>query len=178
MTVVVLMGVSGSGKTTIGQDLARRLGWQYQEGDALHPATNIEKMSHGHALDDADRLPWLHAIATVIDHWRQAGTSGVVSCSALKRSYRDILIDDRPDVRLMYLQGDRELIEARLSARRGHFMPATLLDSQFSTLEPPAADEKPMVVSIAQPLEVILQQAKAGLCPDPQRGSRPFEPPY
>ena len=166
MTVVVLMGVSGSGKTTIGQALARRLGWRYQEGDALHPAANIEKMRHGHALDDTDRLPWLHAVAAVIDAWRKAGASGVVSCSALKRSYRNILIGDRPDVRLIYLQGDRKLIEARLAIRRDHFMPAALLDSQFSTLEPPAADEKPLEISIAQPLENILQQAKAGLCPE------------
>lgn len=159
MTVVVLMGVSGSGKTTIGQALAQTLGWQYQEGDALHPPANVEKMRQGHPLDDADRLPWLRAIAAVIDNWRRAGTYGIVSCSALKRSYRNILIGDRPDVRLMYLQGDPALIEARLAARRGHYMPASLLDSQLSALEPPTDDERPIVIGIAQPPESILQQA-------------------
>ena len=160
MTVVVLMGVSGSGKTTIGRELAKRLGWQYQEGDALHPPANIDKMSHGHALDDSDRQPWLLAIAAVIDAWRKDDQSGVVSCSALKRRYRDILIGDRPDVQLMYLQGKRATIEARLAGRKSHFMPSALLDSQFLALEEPAAGERPILLTIEEPLEAILRRAE------------------
>src|ERR1700722_2039407 len=103
--VVVVMGVSGSGKTTVAKLLAETSGWQFQEGDSLHPPANVEKMSHGIPLTDADRLPWLHAVASVIDGWLQRRQAGVVSCSALKRSYRDILVGKRRDVTLVYLQG-------------------------------------------------------------------------
>src|SRR5262249_14972553 len=135
--IMVVMGVSGSGKTTVARPLAERLHCAFQEGDALHPTENVEKMKRGVPLDDADRLPWLRKIAQKIDEWRSAGQSGVLTCSALKRSYRDIIIGDRPEVRLVYLKGSRDLIRQRLEQRRGHFMPPSLLDSQFSTLEEP-----------------------------------------
>ena len=149
MTVAVLMGVSGSGKTTIAKGLADRLGWQMLEGDKLHPPANIAKMSAGTPLTDEDRWPWLHAIAAAIDDWRAGGVSGVVACSALKRAYRDILIGPRTDVVLVYLQGSHALIAGRMAARHGHFMPTGLLDSQFATLEEPGPDEHPIAVSIA-----------------------------
>jgi gluconokinase len=158
MTVVVLMGVAGSGKTTVGHLLAQRLGWDWQEGDALHPPANVAKMSRGTPLTDADRWPWLEAIASVIDGWLAAGRSGVVACSALRRAYRDVLIGDRPDVRLVYLEGDRTLIEARMAARREHFMPVALLDSQFATLEPPAGDEHALVVPIDAPPDALAER--------------------
>src|SRR6476646_6878153 len=126
------MGVSGSGKTTIGRALAKRLGWLFQEGDALHPPENVGKMKAGHPLDDEDRAPWLAAIAVTIDAWRAQGDARIITCSALKRRYREIVIGDRPDVRLVYLEGSRDLIGERVRARRGHFMPASLLDSQFT----------------------------------------------
>jgi len=161
--VVVVMGVSGSGKTTVGQDLAARLGVPYQEGDALHPAANVDKMSHGIPLTDADRRPWLHAIAAIIDEWRAAHHGGVVSCSALKRAYRDILIGPRTDVALVYLDGGHELIAGRMASRHGHFMPTALLDSQFATLEPPGADEAPIVVSVDGTPEAIVERIVAKL---------------
>lgn len=157
MTVVVLMGVSGSGKTTIATQLAERLGWQILEGDKLHPQANVAKMSAGIPLNDEDRWPWLRAIAIAIDDRRAAGASTVVACSALKRAYRDILIGPRTDVRLVYLQGSRELIATRMAARRGHFMPPGLLDSQFATLEEPDDTEHPVTVSIEPAPEVIVQ---------------------
>ena len=158
--ILVAMGVSGSGKTTIGILLAETLGWQFQEGDALHPPENVAKMSAGIPLDDADRLPWLRKIAEVIDGWRARGESGVVTCSALKRSYRDIIIGDRPEVRLLYLKGSPDLIRQRMAARHGHFMPTTLLDSQFSVLEEPSPDENPIVVDIGgEPQEIVREIA-------------------
>jgi len=153
-----MMGVSGSGKTTAAVMLAAREGWQMLEGDSLHPPANVEKMRHGIPLTDEDRWPWLQAIAAEIDRWRAAGISGVVACSALKRSYRDLLIDGRPDVVLVYLQGSHELIANRLAARMGHYMPPTLLDSQFATLEEPGPDEHPIVVSVDHPTEEIVAQ--------------------
>ena len=158
MTVAVVMGVSGSGKTTIAEGVARRLGWPLLEGDALHPAANVEKMSHGIPLTDEDRWPWLRAIAEAIDKWRAEGVSGAVACSALKRAYRDILIGERGDVVLVYLQGSRELIGRRMAARKGHFMPPALLDSQFATLEEPTADERPIVVSVAGSPDAVVDE--------------------
>lgn len=155
MTVLVVMGVSGCGKTTVAKLIAETRGWAFQEGDALHPAANVAKMSAGTPLSDDDRWPWLRTIAGVIDGWLGAGESGVVTCSALKRAYRDILIGPRQGVRLVYLRGDQALIAARLAARKGHFMPPGLLDSQFATLEEPGADERPIVVNIAPAPEVI-----------------------
>ena len=145
---LVVMGVSGSGKTTVATLLADRLGWQYQEGDALHPPENVAKMSGGTPLTDADRIPWLHRIAGRIDDWRRQGQSGVVTCSALKRAYRDIIIGDRPDVILVYLKGSRDLIARRMAGRHEHFMPVALLDSQFAALEEPSSDEHPITVNI------------------------------
>lgn len=155
-SVLVVMGVSGSGKTTVAALLAGRLRWDFEDADDLHPAANIAKMHAGIPLTDADRSPWLHAVAGWIDASRAAGRHGVVACSALKRSYRDIIIGDRPDVRLVYLKGDRQLITTRLACRQGHFLPAGLLASQFAALEEPTADEHPIVVSIdRRPREIF-----------------------
>jgi gluconokinase len=146
--IVIVMGVSGSGKTTVAALLAAALGWQFQEGDDLHPAANVAKMRSGTPLTDADRLPWLGKIAEEIDRWRERGLSGVVTCSALKRSYRDIIIGGRPEVHLAYLKGSYELIQSRLAARHEHFMPAALLESQFATLEEPTSDEHPILIDV------------------------------
>jgi gluconokinase len=147
-SVLVVMGVSGSGKSTVASMLAHRLRWTYEDGDWFHPEANVEKMHHGEPLTDEDRGPWLRAIAAWIDNTRKAGSHGVVACSALKRAYRDILIGARRDVRLVFLKGDSELIARRIAARDDHFMPASLLESQFAALEEPAADERPIVVLI------------------------------
>jgi len=157
MTVIVMMGVSGSGKTTIAKGIAEREGWKLVEGDAFHPPANIAKMKAGTPLNDADRLPWLHAIAAEIDRLRAQGESAVVACSALKRVYRDILIGARSDVVLVYLQGSRALIAGRLAARKGHFMPSSLLDSQFAALEEPGPDERPVTVSIDADPDMVVQ---------------------
>jgi gluconokinase/6-phosphogluconolactonase len=157
------MGVSGSGKTTVGRALAKRLGWRFQEGDALHPPENVAKMKAGQPLDDADRAPWLAAIAVRIDEWRRRGECGIITCSALKRRYREIVIGDRQDVRLIYLEGSRALIGERIAARHGHFMPPGLLDSQFAALEPPAPDEDAITVSVDAPVEAIVAHIAAAL---------------
>lgn len=147
-----------SGKTTVAVLLAAALGCQFQEGDDLHSAANIAKMHRGTPLTDADRLPWLKMIAAEIDRWRARGESGVLTCSALKRFYRDIIVGDRPDVTLVYLKGSRELIHQRMAARSEHFMPLALLDSQFATLQEPAADEHPLVVNIGgRPAEIVAE---------------------
>ena len=153
--IVVVMGVSGSGKSTVAARLADALGCQFQEGDDLHPRENVEKMRSGTPLSDADRLPWLRKIAEGIDGRRARGECGVVTCSALRRSYRDIIIGDRRDVVLVYLKGSRDLIHQRLIARHEHFMPVALLDSQFATLEEPTPDEHPIVVDVGgKPVEI------------------------
>jgi gluconokinase len=158
LTIVVVMGVSGSGKTTVAAMLAGALHCQFLEGDDLHPPANVEKMRNGTPLDDGDRLPWLRRIAEEIDGWRQRGESGVVTCSALKRFYRDILIGDRSDVTLAYLKGSRDLIQRRMAARHEHFMPVALLDSQFATLEEPGPDEHPIVVDVGgRPAEIVAE---------------------
>ncbi len=142
------MGVSGSGKTTIGEALAARLGWPFLEGDALHPAANVAKMSGGTPLTDEDRWPWLDAIAAWIDARVNDGTHGVVACSALKRVYRERLGVGRNGVGVVVLHADRAMLMQRVAARKGHFMPAALLDSQIATLEMPGDDEHPVVVDI------------------------------
>jgi carbohydrate kinase (thermoresistant glucokinase family) len=155
-TIVVVMGVSGSGKTTVASLLAGRLGCAFQDGDDLHPRENVEKMRSGIPLTDADRLPWLQAIARHIDGWRERNEAGVVTCSSLKRIYRDILVGERCDVNLVYLKGTKALIHGRLTARTSHFMPVGLLDSQFATLQEPAEDERPIVVDIGpEPSQIV-----------------------
>ena len=145
--VLVVMGVSGTGKTTLASLLAQRLGWPLQEGDALHPQANIDKMAAGRPLDDADRWPWLRLVAAWIDARIAAGEPGIVTCSALKRRYRDVL--RRDCVRFVHLTGDRDLLARRMLGRKGHFMPPALLDSQLATLEAPEADERAIAVDIA-----------------------------
>jgi gluconokinase len=136
--VIVVMGVSGSGKTTVGKLLAQALHAKFVEGDAYHPPENIEKMRQGIPLEDADRWPWLAVLSAEIDRWLAAGREVVLACSALKQRYRDILAKGRPGVRFVYLEGDKALIRLRLDRRQGHYMPVVLLDSQFATLEAPA----------------------------------------
>lgn len=156
--VLVVMGVSGSGKSTVAAPLAERLGWAFQEGDALHPAANIAKLRAGIPLTDADRAPWLAAIAAWIDGRVAAGEAGIVTCSALKRAYRDRLTRGRPQVRIVYLQGSPAVLAARLARRRGHFMPPSLLPSQLEDLEPPAPDEQPIVIDIEQPVAAQVEE--------------------
>ena len=153
---LIVMGVSGSGKSTVSSRLAERLGWIFEDADRFHPASNVAKMSAGQALNDADRWPWLQAIADEIGRVCDAGNHIVIACSALKRSYRDVLLQGRDDVRLVFLDGDKTLIAERLAARKDHFMPPGLLDSQFETLEPPQADERSISVSINAPVESIV----------------------
>jgi len=146
--VLLVMGISGSGKSTIAEDLAARLGWPFKEGDALHPEANVAKMHAGIPLTDADRAPWLQRVAEWIDGQRARKQPGIITCSALKRSYRRIVIGDRPEARLVYLRGGRDLIARRLAERDGHFMPASLLQSQIDTLEEPGPDEDPLTVDV------------------------------
>jgi carbohydrate kinase (thermoresistant glucokinase family) len=146
--VLVLMGVSGVGKSTIARELSARLGWTFEEGDSLHPEANVAKMHAGIPLTDADRRPWLESVAAWIDAQRARKQPGIITCSALKRSYRDIIIGNRPEVRLVYLRGGHDLIAERLAGRSGHFMPPSLLQSQIDTLEEPAAAEDPLTVEI------------------------------
>ncbi|WP_327313983.1 gluconokinase [Streptomyces sp. NBC_01235] len=158
--VVVVMGVAGTGKTTIGPLLAARMGVPYAEGDDFHPQANIAKMSAGTPLDDDDRWPWLDAVGAWADG--RAGLGGVVSCSALKRSYRDRLRAAAPGVVFVHLAGDRSLIEDRMAHRQGHFMPTALLDSQFATLQPLQADEAGVAVDVCgTPEEITDRAAKA-----------------
>jgi gluconokinase len=144
--VLLLMGVSGSGKTTVGALLAGRLGWPYAEADDFHPPANVAKMAAGHPLTDEDRWPWLRAIGAWIDGQLARGERAVVTCSALKRAYRDLL--RRPEVQLVLLHGSRELIASRMATRQAHFFKPALLDSQFAAQEEPAPDEGVVVVSI------------------------------
>ncbi|HEY2531470.1 MAG TPA: gluconokinase [Xanthobacteraceae bacterium] len=157
-SILVVMGVAGSGKSTIGTQLAIQLHWEFEDGDWFHPARNIDKMHNGIPLTDEDRAPWLIAIADFIDTTRSAGGHAVIACSALKRRYRTVIIGNRPDVRLIYLKGNMPLIARRIAARHEHFMPASLLQSQFDALEEPGPEERPIIASIEpHPREIVLQ---------------------
>jgi carbohydrate kinase (thermoresistant glucokinase family) len=169
--VIVLMGVSGSGKSTVGAELSHALGWPFRDADSFHPAANVEKMSRGVPLTDADRWPWLDAIAQWIDDRLERRAPGIVSCSALKRAYRQRIVGSRAGVGLVYLQGEMSVIATRLATRTGHFMPAALLASQFEALEEPQADERPVVVSVAEPPARIAAAIIAALGCTPAGGA-------
>jgi gluconokinase len=157
---IVVMGVSGSGKSTVGAALAQRLRVPFGDADDFHPEANIAKMTAGHALNDEDRRPWLAAIG----EWLTENPDGVVvSCSALKRDYRDQLRQHSPEVDFVHLHGDRDVVARRQASRPGHFMPASLLDSQFATLEQLEDDERGFVVDVAQSVDDIVEAAVAGL---------------
>jgi carbohydrate kinase (thermoresistant glucokinase family) len=160
-TAIVVMGVSGAGKSTVGSLLAERLHRTFVEGDSLHPPQNVEKMKHGVPLADADRIPWLKAIASRIDAARKTRERIVVTCSALKRAYRDMLSAGHDDVSFVYLQGTKKLIARRIENRADHFMPPQLLESQFSDLEEPAADEPALAVPIDPAPEEIVKSIVA-----------------
>jgi gluconokinase len=163
---LIVMGVSGSGKSTIAGRLAEQLRWSCEDGDRFHPQSNVEKMSAGHPLTDEDRRPWLQAIADEIDRVCNAGEHAVIACSALKRTYREILVHGRDDVRIVYLKGSRDLIASRLKLRKGHFMPPTLLESQFNTLEPPGSSEDPIVADIDASVDAIVDYVVGKLASD------------
>ncbi|MEH3077746.1 MAG: gluconokinase [Quadrisphaera sp.] len=146
--LLVVMGVSGSGKTTVAQLLAKDLGWTFAEADEFHPQANIDKMESGHPLTDDDRWPWLASIRDWASERSEAGEDAVVTCSALKRSYRDLLRGSRARVRFVHLDGPPELLAQRIGGRTGHFMPSSLLGSQLDTLEPLGDDEDGVVVSV------------------------------
>ncbi|NJC67268.1 gluconokinase [Planosporangium flavigriseum] len=154
--IILITGVSGSGKTTVGSMLAGRLGWRYAEADDFHPRCNVEKMAAGHPLTDSDRKPWLEAIGRWIDEQRAAHRPAVVTSSALKRAYRDMLRQGRPEVRPVFLDGSPELIANRLVRRHGHFFAPSMLDSQFADLEPPTPGEGVFTVPVrGTPAEVV-----------------------
>jgi carbohydrate kinase (thermoresistant glucokinase family) len=157
--VVIVMGVTGAGKSTIAEALNRQLGWNFQEGDDLHPAANIAKMHAGVPLTDADRAPWLAAVKAWIDARLAAAEPGLITCSALKRSYRDFLVAGRPTVRILYLRADRATLESHLAHRTGHFMPPSLLQSQLNTLEEPAPDEHAITVQLRDTVEETVAEA-------------------
>jgi gluconokinase len=161
VAVLIVSGVAGSGKTTIGKLLARRLGWPYAEADAFHSAANLAKMAAGHPLTDDDRWPWLTAIAAWIDERIARGEHGVVSCSALRRCYRDVL--RRPETCFVYLRGSQALIAARLAARKNHFFKAEMLDSQFSILEEPSEEEQVISVANSQHPDQIVDEIIAAI---------------
>jgi ribose 5-phosphate isomerase A len=156
--VLVVMGVSGAGKSTVARELAARLGWPFEEGDSLHPESNVAKMHAGIPLSDDDRRPWLAAAAAWIDGQRARKQPGIITCSALKRSYRRVVIGDRAEARLIYLRAGRDLLADRLAGRHGHFMPAGLLQSQIDTLEEPGPEEDPLVVDVVSPPDRLAEE--------------------
>ncbi|MFJ5808716.1 gluconokinase [Streptomyces sp. NPDC093093] len=162
-TVVVVMGVSGSGKSTLGRLLAGRLHVPFAEGDDFHPAANVARMAAGHPLDDADREPWLASLAAYIGATTRAGQGVVISCSALKRTYRDRFRSAGPGVWFLYLELDRDVARARVARRAGHFMPVALLDSQYEALEPLEADEPGLTVHADTAADAVLARAQAAI---------------
>lgn len=169
--IVLVTGVSGSGKTTVGSLLAGRLGWAFEDGDVLHPPANIAKMRAGIPLTDSDRWPWLRLVGEWMDAEAAAGRPAVVACSALKRSYRDLLRAGRPWLRLVLLRGDRDLLVSRLAARHGHFFDPDLLASQLADLDLPHPDEGVLVLSIADPPGMLAGEIMARLRLAPAAGS-------
>lgn len=169
-SVVLVMGVSGSGKTTIGEAIAERTGWPFMDADLLHPQANIDKMEAGVPLTDADRFPWLELVADWIGRQHEAGLPGVVACSALRRAYRDVLREADPSLRIVYLRASRDLLVQRLRERKGHFFPRVLLDSQLATLEEPGTDENAVSVSIGQSVDKTVDSILAALGYDGPRG--------
>ena len=151
--IIIIAGIAGSGKTTVGKLLANRLGCEFEDGDMLHPAANVAKMHAGVPLTDADRWPWLHIIQAWIDQRISAGKTAVLACSALHRRYRDALLDGRPDAQMVFLEISREVAAARLAGRHGHFFPEQLLDSQLRDLQPPGPDERVLIVDASQPAD-------------------------
>ncbi|ANN68084.1 gluconokinase [Bordetella bronchialis] len=170
--VLVLMGVSGCGKTTVAAILSGRLDWPFEEGDALHPQANIDKMHAGHPLTDEDRAPWLEKVAQWVEQCLDAGENGLITCSALKRSYRDIINRRGQGVRFVYLAGSKQTIAARLAARHGHFMPPSLLDSQFDALQEPTPDEPAIRVDIGPAPSAIANTIIQTLGLDAQTGKK------
>jgi gluconokinase len=160
---LIVMGPSSTGKTTTAELLSAKLHWEFAEGDTFHPPANIEKMSAGIALEDADRKPWLEKIRDWISDKADAGSNVVMTCSALKHSYRDILVSARADVRFIQLLADKTLVAERMAKRKGHFMPASLLDSQFSTLEDLRDDENGVKITVDAPPETVVERALTGL---------------
>jgi gluconokinase len=167
---IIVMGVSGSGKSTIGALIAGALGVPFVDGDSLHPQSNIEKMAGGQPLNDDDRWPWLRAVGRTLADAGRRGTGMVVACSALRRSYREAILETAPKTRFVHLAGTREVLATRVEGRSDHFMPTTLLDSQFATLEPLGDNEPGIVINIDQTIPAIVAEAAAALTkstPDP-----------
>ncbi|MEP3347229.1 MAG: gluconokinase [Litoreibacter sp.] len=160
MLKAIIMGVAGSGKSSVGAAIAKKIGASYHDGDDLHPQSNIDKMAAGTALNDEDRAPWLDSVGRAL---AQSNAPLIIGCSALKRSYRDRVRAVCPQTKCIHLAGSREVIEARMSARKGHFMPVSLLDSQFATLETLEADEAGFSVNIAQNLDAVVAEMAAHL---------------
>ena len=158
--ITIVMGVSGSGKTTVGKLLAQSLNWDFSDADDFHPSANIEKMSRGIPLEDADRLPWLLELQAAIDRWLLENKNVVLACSALKASYRDILCRDQQRMKIVYLKGSFHLLATRLKTRENHYMKADLLLSQLDILEEP---EYAIIIDASQPLEVIVHQIRSHL---------------